>query len=672
MEIPSEKGIRGGGMTIVFASPMVLFGLATGTIPIIIHRLTHQKTVKKRFSAVRLLIRSQKVIARPQRLKHLFLLALRISAIVAVVVMAARPTLVQPGLLAYGSSGSKVVIIDNSMSMGFQDGNGGRFPQAMEAGRTILSKLSGPVSIMPTVTPDNSGAMEDSGIANSSREALLQLSALKLTSRRGNPGAAIATAFGKLKRMTGQKEVVLISDLTRGDWQDLDQTTLGMIPSDVRLTVLRIGGQGRDSNWSIKDALIGSGGIFAGTPFPVTVRVANLADTAGQITVKVLIDSVKTDQKTLLLKPGEESAATFRIVTGHSGWCNGEFQLSPDNLNADNVFHFPLYVRDKAKIAVVDGDPRPTMRQSESYYLTRALLPGDSAEAPLHVQIFHEREFQEKDLSTYDELFLLNLRQPAPAKIANFLNSGKSVFIFLGDRVLPEEYNAMSFFPWRIRTLKDYGDKAEKITHLDFSNKALADFRDRGNTGLTSASFSRSFTIEGSLKPLLSLGNGDPLLFESTSGKGKLFLFASSADIDWNDLPLSTGYVPLLQGLVKGALTTPEFAASSAVGDGAAFDEKAVVGQVTGQAGSTGIYRVKLPGSTETRRALNVPFDESDLSKITVADLKKLLPGIPITVSEYRQGDEETLYGSRTDVWPYILAFLLLVLAAEMGVAQRI
>jgi len=90
-------------MSLVFASPLMLLGLITGVIPILIHRLTHQKTIKKPFSAVRLLIRSQKVVARPQRLKHLLLLALRVAAIALVMLMAARPSLVRPGLLAFGT-----------------------------------------------------------------------------------------------------------------------------------------------------------------------------------------------------------------------------------------------------------------------------------------------------------------------------------------------------------------------------------------------------------------------------------------------------------------------------------------------------------------------------------------------------------------------------------------
>jgi hypothetical protein len=657
-------------MSIVFASPLVLFGLIAGAIPLIIHRLTHQKTVKKRFSAVRLLIRSQKTVARPQRLKHLILLALRIAAIVAVILMAARPTLVRPGLLAFGGGGTKAIIVDNSMSMGYRDG-ADRYSQAIEAARTIVNDLSGRGMIIPTVARKESAAAEDSGPLPP-QEALRHLTSLNQSEAKGDPVAAIGLAFERLRSVPGQKEVILISDLARGDWQSTDQAKLGIIPADGRLTVLRIGSSRRDANSAVKDVRAGSGSVFAGSPYPVTARLANLSDAGGQIAVRVLIDGVRADQRTLLLKPGEEGTAPFRIVTNRSGWHNGEVHVAADNLAADDVFHFPLYVREKGRIAVIDGDPRPAMRESESYFLTRALLPGDAPEGPLEVRVFHESEFQEKDLSAYDQLFLLNVRRPSAARISAFLNAGKSVFVFLGDRVVPEDYNTLPLFPWKIRTVREFGEKPERISRIDHGHAALAAFGGGENATLAGTSFSRVYRVEGGAKPLLSLGNGDPLLLESSSGKGRLYLFASSADLDWNDLPLAAGYVPLLQGLVKSALAASEPAALPAMRVGETVSGGTVMGQVTGQQGGAGIYRVSVSGSGETRMALNAPFDESDLTKMTAADLKNLLPGIALTVTEYRRNGEGGLLGSRRVLWPYLLGFLLLVLAAEMGVTQKL
>jgi hypothetical protein len=59
-----------------------------------------------------------------------------------------------------------------------------------------------------------------------------------------------------------------------------------------------------------------------------------------------------------------------------------------------------------------------------------------------------------------------------------------------------------------------------------------------GMEGLKAAAFQRYFRLEGGGRSLLTFSNKDPLLSEGDLGKGKIFLFTSTADIDWNDLPL--------------------------------------------------------------------------------------------------------------------------------------
>ena len=68
-------------MNLAFLNPLFLFGLAAGILPILIHRLIQRKAIPRDFSAVRLLLQSQRIMARPQRLKHILLLALRVLAV---------------------------------------------------------------------------------------------------------------------------------------------------------------------------------------------------------------------------------------------------------------------------------------------------------------------------------------------------------------------------------------------------------------------------------------------------------------------------------------------------------------------------------------------------------------------------------------------------------------
>lgn len=656
-------------MSVAFANPLLLLGLAAAAIPILIHRLTHQKTKRMPFSAVRLLLDSRNVMARPQRLKHILLLVLRVAAVSALVLMAARPSLSRPGLLAFGMQGAKALIFDNSMSMGYTDGDGERFARAKEAASAIIAHLRGEVLFIPTVETLAKAGRNTEWMRP--EEAAKELSALSLTSGKGNQEAALAHAFQELRKAKGRKEIVIVSDMARGDWQGFDLSKLGMLPGDARLAFLRIGGGARDDNRAVKSVSGPPAEAFVGGPIPLTVTVSNLSDRKAQVIVELLIDGVKVDQKGVEPNAREEAAVAFEVTCNRPGWHNGEVRLLPhDNLPADDVFYFPFLVREKIRIAVVDGDPRASMRESESYYLVRALKPDDSSQSIFQVQVFYEPQFLEADLSNYDALFLLNVEKPPAGKVTGFLDAGKSVFLFLGDRVLPEEYNTIPLFPWRLGRVSDIAEGPQKVSRLDYRHPAIAPFRETGGEGLYGAIFRRYYRVEGGSKPLLALANGDPLLLESALGRGKLFLYTSSADVDWNDLPMTPAYVPILQGLVKTAVGTMVPAIPPDVKVGQPFVEKGEAEQVVGRLGPTGIFRFSTSGG-EKRCAVNTPLEESDLTKMTEQDLRHLFLGVPLTVMEYREGEAEALYGASWDLWPYLLGLTLTVLAVEMGVAHR-
>jgi hypothetical protein len=689
-------------MSINFLNPLILFGLAAGILPILIHRLTHRKAVRRTFSAVRLLIHSQHVTARPQRLKHLLLLILRVMAVVTLILMAARPILVHPGLLALGETGTKVLVIDNSVSMGYHDAQGERFGRAKKIAMDVARTQKGQMLLVPMAAVQGRSQQEGDLRWTKPEEALREVDSMSLAFGRGDPASALSLAFGKLQHVKDAKEIVVLSDMARGEWQRFDAGRLGTLSADTHITFLRVGGPARDANWAVKGVSTSDGEVVVGTPFHLDVTVSNMSGKAGSSVVQVILDDVKVDQKSIEVNAGEDGTASFELFPTQAGWINGTVRLSEDNLPYDDVFYFPLNVRGKVSILVVDGDPRSAIRASESYYLARALRPGDSEESPFQVRVITEREFAEwessrerkkafegeapvplggtegatrapsMDLKQYAALFLLNVARPQASRIASFLDAGKSVFIFLGDKVVAEAYNTIPLFPWRLREVRETAaQRPERIGHVDYSHSALGQFSRIGKDSLGGVSFRRYFRVEGGRNILLALENKDPLLVESSLGKGKLFLYASSADLDWNDLPLKAVYVPLLQGLVREAagLTGRPLGPDTKVGD--PFEEKVQPAQITGPRGGPGIYQFLL-STGEVRRAVNIPPEESDLSKMVLEDIKKAFPGMSVKVVEYKEGSADQLQGERQELWRYLLGFLLVTLAVELGVANKL
>ena len=656
-------------MSLTFINPYFLFGLAAGILPILIHRLIQKKAIPRTFSAVRLLLRSQRMVARPQRLKHLLLLCLRVLAVMSLVVLMARPVLTQQGLLTSGNKGGKIILLDNSLSMGFREGDGeDRFHSAKKAAEEVIKDLKGQVILIPTAPVLSKVSSNEEVRWMGPEEALRALSSISLSFGRGDPISALNRAYGKLKDLKMEKEILIISDLTHGDWERLNPSKLNLSPSEVPVTFLRIGGEKRDSNLGIKRVELVEGDGVVGVPGRMEVTVSNLSDMSQSTLVQLYLSGVKVDQKSVDVKSGEDGRASFELFLERPGWVNGEARLSGDRLSIDDVFYFSLKVREKVRVLIVDGDPRTSLRTSESYYVVNALHPGGLERSPFLTRVVTEEGLASVDLKSYEALLLLNVSHPQASRLSSFLESSKPVFIFLGDRVLPEEYNKIPLFPWRIREVVD---RQEKIAQVDEHHSSLKSFSGAEGGSLRNASIRRYFKIEGSKRNLLTLGNKDPLLVEADREKGRLFLFSSSADLDWNDLPLKAAYLPLIQGLLKETAGLAKSSLSPGIRIGEPFEEKVPFHQVMGPQGGPGVYQFVLP-SGEARRGINVPPEESDLGKISDTEMKKRFGTGDVRVMEYTESIKGRLRGGRKEIWPFILCFLLAVLAVEMGVAAKI
>jgi hypothetical protein len=652
-------------MSLTFFNPLFLFGLAAAILPILIHRITQKKVVVRKFSAVRLLLQSQRITARPQRLKHLLLLALRVLAVATIAFMMARPILVRPGFAALLKGGAKVLILDNSLSMGYREDRGQRYDVAKRAAKEALVGFGGQVTVVPTVSVLRSQGSQ----WMKPEEALRELEEIPLSFGRGNPTSAFTLAYQQLKNLKIPKQILILSDMARNDWEGLDLTKLGII-SDADVTFLRMGGPSRDANFCIKKVSLAEGEMVAGVPTRLVVTVSNLSDRDRTTLVQINLSGTKVDQKPIDLKSGQDGKVFFDLLAEKPGWIDGEVTLSTDRLPSDDVFYFPLRVRDKVKVLVVDGDPKTSLKASESYFLASVLWPGGLEGSPFVTRVITEYEMARVDLQSYDALFLLNVARPDLSRLASFLEMGRPAFLFLGDRIVPEAYNQFSLAPWQIRERIDLSQRAEKITHIDTSRGTLTFFK-RLEDSLRSASFRTYFKVEGTAKNLLTLRNRDPLLVEADAGKSKLFMFASSADLDWNDLPLKAAYLPFVQDLVKEATGITGTSLPAGITFGEPFREEAPPLQMKGPKGGPGIFQFRLP-TGELRRGVNTPYEESDLAKVAQDELKKKFGAIDVKVVQYKEGGLKELQGGPKALWPPLLGFLLAVLALEMIVAHGI
>ena len=132
-----------------FLNPMLLWGLALASIPLIIHLLFRRKFRRVEWAPMRYLKLSIQKNRQRIRLEQLLLLLLRTLAIMLLFFLVARPLLNASGLgnwLSGRSRASQILVIDDSLSMGYLDAGRSALDRAQDLAVSVIAARRGPGS----------------------------------------------------------------------------------------------------------------------------------------------------------------------------------------------------------------------------------------------------------------------------------------------------------------------------------------------------------------------------------------------------------------------------------------------------------------------------------------------------------------------------------------------
>ncbi len=116
-----------------FLTPLLAWGMLLGTIPIIIHLLNRRRFRRVESAPMKYLKLTIQRNRRKIQIEELILLLMRIAGLVLLFFFLARPVLNPTGLerwLGSGGRSSQVVVVDDSMSMGYAAGDTSAFQRA--------------------------------------------------------------------------------------------------------------------------------------------------------------------------------------------------------------------------------------------------------------------------------------------------------------------------------------------------------------------------------------------------------------------------------------------------------------------------------------------------------------------------------------------------------------
>jgi hypothetical protein len=574
------------------------------------------------------------------------------------------------------------IILDNSQSMGYHTDGTTRWELAREAAGSLVSELR--PQDQAAVFPLISATEPPQALSGDRSQLAQQVTALSLAYEPGGFVAPFQQAYALLRGSPApKKEIIALTDLTRTPWVGFELAALKLIDSEVRVTLVGVGSEAPPGNTAVRDVRVEHAPPVAGVRTRLTATVVNFgAQDRSNVPVQLVVDDRVLEQRLLDLPRGTSAEVMFDASFERPGYRAGSIKLASDALPMDDLFYFSLPVKKPLRALVIDGDPRTMLVASETFYLVNALSPERAGRpGPIQPRVVPVEEAEDLRLSDFDAILLANVRVLSSsfrARLYEFVARGGGLWWFLGNQVDPATYNRDLFdAPTRVLPTR-LGQRIEReaphptpLKVEDVAHPVLEPFAGAGREALAAVRVKRLFGTEAASRPpttqvLLSLPDGAPLLLAGTVERGRVLLFTSTADVDWNELPVTTGYLPLVQtGLaylgrhdkaerlgadVRIPLPLPirvaadQTQAPVIVTDPQGKESRLRLEAQDGwaearyaEARTPGFYRIAV-GAEQGLVAVNPPFEESDVTPISPDELREKFGGTPLSIVRWERG----------------------------------
>jgi len=664
------------------------------------------------------------------RVEQWLLLLIRTLVVILVVTAMAKPFLETFGAVIAGRRTHRVLVLDNSLSMGYTTAESSRFDQARAlAGQLVNNSRRGDaVSVILMGSPPKVVIREPSSNLGEVRKEIDELT----VSHGGTDLAATFEAINRVLEVSriDQKEVVFLTDLQAASWRakaeggDAIKRVLDKLEDRrVRWVVIDLGKAGGE-NRAVTELKLAAPLVSVSATAIIRTVLHNYGSAASEgARVRLTVDGRLGPEETLDLLSGEDVPAVFRFQFSTPGDHLVEVSIDDDPLALDNRRWMVVPVREALKVLLVDGHFKSEPYQAETDYLAQALAPTEETPGqprPIRVEVVAESQLSHRELSNYDVVVLCNVaqfNQPEATALDDFLKQGGGVVVFSGDQVVADNYNRLLYsdgkglLPASIGP--SMGDAAKKegaffFNPLGYRHPLISEYQ--GQTDPVTAGITQVITLEyrklvlppdSKAEIAMRFDTGDPAVVEMGRHRGTVILVATSADLGWTNWPLHKSYLPVMQQIVMGAASgrfaernikvgQPFDQSFPAAGAGAAVTVVPPKGQphATKLQAAEGVsqfhfeetdvagqYQVKIgpPLSRESSFAANPDPAESDLTKLDRSGLAEAVPGwnfLYLTNSRELALDVSSV-GRRGELHQQLLYGLLAMLLLESFLAWR-
>jgi hypothetical protein len=747
-------------LAVSYVNPLLLGGLALTAVPVIIHLFSRRQFRRVAWGATRFLLEAEKISRRRRRFEQWLLVALRSTAMALLALLLARP-FVQPGLIATLLGGQeraqRIIVLDDSASLSYRVGGEAELERLARAAERLLSWLhqdapADPVTIYLTSAPQQP-LLEAQPVSDTLLEDLR--GRLKRLAPRPLPARARAV-FERVAERLGtsgrgvRSEVYVLSDFQRSDWlastaeqavfaplRNLEGITLRVVPIASGVTP-------RD-NVAVHDLRQERRQTLAGQPTILTARVANHTRARlERVALQLELDGSPVPAEPIeRIEPEQEQKVSVEVTFPEEGLHEVTLAVSSlDRFAWDDACRLAVRAKESLPVLLVNGQPATDPQRDEVHLLRTALAPPGAFTSGIRVEVIDPSELEGTDLGSFDCVMLCNVGPVPPGAVAaleRFAQQGGGVVFFLGSEAgEPEEFNrafwaeGAGLLPLPLTGLQHFGEGGgvglfrvgeHPVTAIFPAGQAALSEQVRfrayyaTDESAASAGATTEAVASGEQRPVrpaaavlarFADAAQAPAIIERGFGRGRVLLFTSSVDLDWNDWPraLDGSYVVTMLELAQYASRGDDAPGSLLCGESLTisvppetYEPRAIIrfagderepplevlpDAAAGSVGEplvligppaerVGTYRAELvrrSGGTELRPlCVNLEPGESDLAVASAAEIEAALGDLPhervIPADSFLLGRERT----RREVWASLLALLVAVLMTEQALA---
>jgi hypothetical protein len=685
-----------------FVNPLFLLGALAVAVPILLHLVKRERSLKMEFPTLMYLRQISKKSIRFQKLRHLLLLLLRVLAILLLAMAFTRPfqEVPQAAAMAGRVAEAHILLLDNSLSMAYDS----RWNQALAAAEDVIGSLQ---------PGDRAALLEFSEITLARTQLLAdpaalrsELEKMKLTDRPTRYGQALKVAEKiAFDSGAGKRIIHLISDFQKTGWAAEEQNF--RLGGGVELRHVDVGSDDF-SNLALGDVRIVEGDEEGNEGPRIRFSLVNFGslDREGS-EVTLSLDGERLLDKTIDIEQGQVQGVEFALPRLTDGTHEIVLEVGDDRLDRDNRFALTLAARGKTSVLSIERPRSGRSGRSPSYFLARAL--NVASMSPYRLSTLTPQEVQSSGVIAGGLLVWNNSPGGTAAvqgRLQRYVTSGGGLIIVLGDTEAASDFNR-TFGQWLPVRMERIGESATKrpsddftlLTDIRLDHPVFRPFGEPHSGNFSSAKFYRHVRLnagEGS-EVLARFDNGDPALVSIALDRGRVLIFTSSADDSSNDLPLKAVYAPLWQQMLRyiedlrqergwievGDTIAPrKLLAEAAIRQGkpsVTADQPLVVMDPAGaripvaagtevvRTDQAGFYEVRAAGLSH-RMAVNPVPIESDLTRGNAEEmvagwLASEASAVPVIAPDERMTPEEQ--DNRHRFWRYLLLGALVFFLAE-------